>query len=89
MKVARIAKPTAITVSSFITYNSCEIAVATRPVPRTTVPVLVIRLGEEGRLLMISEARSAGGGGFDELAIPRLDGAVNGPKHENLPCNEE
>ena len=39
--------------------------------PRTTDPVFVTRLGEEGRVLMISAARSSGGG-LDELAIPRL-----------------
>lgn len=47
-------------------------AVATRPVPRMTEPVFVTRLGEEGRLLMISAARSSGGGLLDELAMPRL-----------------
>lgn len=38
------------------------------------VPVLVIRLGCDGSLSMISAARSAGGGGFDEddEAIVRL-----------------
>lgn len=48
-------------------------AAAARPVPRTAVPVLVIRPGEEGSLLMISEARSDGGGGFEEVAIERLE----------------
>jgi hypothetical protein len=33
---------------------------------------LVMRFGEEGSLLMISEARSEGGGGFDELDMERL-----------------
>ncbi len=41
--------------------------------PRTTEPVFVTRLGDEGRVLMISAARSSGGG-LDELAIPRLQG---------------
>lgn len=39
--------------------------------PRMTDPVLVTRLGEEGRLLIISEARCSGGG-LDPLAIVRL-----------------
>lgn len=43
-------------------------AVATKPEPRMTVPVLVTKLGEEGSLLMISEAFSAGGW----VDIPRL-----------------
>jgi len=42
-------------------------AVATRPDPRMTVPVLVTKLGEDGSLLMISEALSAGGW----VVIPR------------------
>lgn len=41
------------------------------PVPRTTVPVLVARLGEDGRLLMISDARSAGGGFVARLRLSR------------------
>ena len=45
---------------------------ARRPVPRRAAPVLVIRPGEEGRLLIISEARSAGGGGLE--LIERLHG---------------
>lgn len=36
-------------------------AAARAPVPRTTAPVLVTKLGDEGTLSMISEARSAGG----------------------------
>ena len=47
-------------------------AVATIPVPNSAVPVFVMRLGEEGSFSMISEARSAGGGGPAELAIERL-----------------
>lgn len=45
-------------------------AVATRPEPRITEPVLVTKLGEDGSLLMISEAFSAGG--WED--IPRLNG---------------
>ena len=63
-----------MTVSSLNTYSSWEMAVASKPLPRTAVPVLVIRLGCEGNLSTISAARSAGGGGFeDEEAIVRLD----------------
>lgn len=47
-------------------------AVAMRPVPRTAVPVFVIRLGDEGNFWMTSEARSEGGGGFEEVAKVRL-----------------
>ena len=56
--------------SSFTTYNSCEMAAAMRPVPRRAVPVFVMRLGEDGNLSMISEARSEGGRGL--VAIKRL-----------------
>jgi hypothetical protein len=56
MKVAIIT-----TVSSFITYSSCEMAAATRPVPSTAVPVLVMREGEEGSFSMSSAARCSGG----------------------------
>ena len=59
-------------VSSLTTYSSWEMAVATRPVPKMAVPVLVMRFGEEGSLLTISAARSSGGVGWDELAIERL-----------------
>jgi hypothetical protein len=49
-------------------------AVASKPLPRMAVPVLVIRLGCDGSLSTISAARSEGGGGFeDEDAIVRLD----------------
>src|SRR6266404_6586810 len=65
--------PTAMTVSSLNTYSSWEIAVASKPLPRMAVPVLVIKFGCEGNLSTISAARSAGGGGFeDEEAIVRL-----------------
>ena len=49
-------------------------AVASKPLPRMAVPVLVIRLGCDGNLSMISAARSGGGGGFEEgdEAIVRL-----------------
>lgn len=48
-------------------------AVASRPLPRMAVPVLVIRLGCDGSFSTISAARSAGGGGLDdEEAIVRL-----------------
>ena len=49
-------------------------AVARRPLPRIAVPVLVIKLGCDGSLSIISAARSAGGGGLDEddEAIVRL-----------------
>lgn len=50
-------------------------AVAAAPTPRRAVPVLVIRLGEEGSFSMISEARSDGGGGL--VAIERLCFAEN------------
>ena len=56
--------------SSFTTYNSCEIAAAMRPVPSRAVPVFVMRLGEDGNFSMSSEARSEGGGGL--VAIKRL-----------------
>ena len=62
-----------MTVSSLNTYNSWEMAVASKPLPRMAVPVLVIKLGCEGNLSTISAARTAGGGGFDEEAIVRLD----------------
>lgn len=55
-----------------MTYNSCEMAVARRPVPKIAVPVLVMRFGDDGNLLIISEARSEGGLVFEELAIVRL-----------------
>jgi hypothetical protein len=62
-----------MTVSSLNTYNSWEMAVARRPLPRMAVPVLVIKLGCDGSLSIISAARSAGGGGFeDDEAIVRL-----------------
>jgi hypothetical protein len=44
---------------------SCEMAVARRPLPRMAVPALVIRLGCDRSLSIISAARSAGGGGFE------------------------
>jgi len=59
-----------------MTYNSCEIAVARRPVPKIAVPVLVMRFGEEGSLLMISEARSSGGGVLEDVANVRLDALI-------------
>jgi hypothetical protein len=62
-KVKKIAEAMRMTVSSLKTYNSWEMAAAARPVPRIAVPVLVMRLGEEGSLLMISVARSSGGEG--------------------------
>lgn len=46
-------------------------AVASRPVPSTTEPVFVTSPVDEGSLLISSDAFSAGGG-FDELAMPRL-----------------
>jgi hypothetical protein len=45
-------------------------AVARRPELSTIAPVFVMRL-DDGTLLIISEARSAGGG-LDEVAIVRL-----------------
>lgn len=60
-------KPTRMTDSSLTTYSSCEMAVAIRPAPRMTEPVLVMRLGEEGSLLISSEARSGGGGGLVDM----------------------
>lgn len=56
--------------SSFTTYNSCEMAAAMRPVPRRAVPVFVMRLGEDGNFSMISSARLEGGTGL--VAIERL-----------------
>ena len=49
------------------------------------VPVLVIKLGCDGSLSMISAAFSAGGGGFDEdeEAIVRL---YNGGKRSEQIC---
>lgn len=47
-------------------------AVAIRPVPRITEPVLVMRLGEEGSLLISSEARSGGGGGLVDMLRLRI-----------------
>src|ERR1700680_1940759 len=62
-----------MTVSSLNTYSSWEMAVARRPLPRMAVPVFVIKLGCDGSLSIISAARSAGGGGFeDDEAIVRL-----------------
>jgi hypothetical protein len=68
----RIKLATINTVSSFITYSSWEMAAATRPVPRTAVPVLVRRDGEDGSLLMSSDARWSGVG----VERARLGGAV-------------
>lgn len=73
MVAIRMRVPANTKVSSLTTYNSCEMAVARSPVPKTTLPVFVMRLGEEGRFSMISEARCSGGG-FDPLAIVRLHG---------------
>ena len=42
------------------------------PVPNSAVPVFVMRLGDEGSFSIISDARSAGGGGLAEPAIERL-----------------
>lgn len=70
MYARRMNVPAATTVSSLTTYSSWDIAVARSPVPRTAVPVLVMRFGEDGRVFMISDARSEGGG-FDVL-IARL-----------------
>ena len=42
------------------------------PVPNNAVPVFVMRLGDEGSFSIISDARSAGGGGLAEPAIERL-----------------
>jgi hypothetical protein len=57
-------------VSLLTTYNSCKIAAATRPVPRMAVPVFETRFRDEGNLLITSDVRSTGGGGFgDELGI--------------------
>jgi hypothetical protein len=72
MNAKRMKLPRARMDSSFITYSSWEMTVARRPVPRIAVPVLVMRFGEDGSLLMISEARSEGGGGLEVLAIERL-----------------
>jgi hypothetical protein len=52
-------------------------AVARRALPRMVVAVLVIKLGCDGSLSTISDARSAGGGGFNcffegDEAIVRL-----------------
>jgi len=49
-------------------------AVARRVLPRRAVLVLMIELARDGNLSIISAARSAGGGGFDEddEAIVRL-----------------
>ena len=66
----KINEPTMTTVSSFITYNSWEMAVARRPVPKTTVPVLVTRL-LAGTLWIISAAFWSGGG-LEPLDIERL-----------------
>lgn len=55
-------------------------AVATSPDPKTAVPVFVMRLGDEGSFSIISDARSAGGGGFADPAIERL-------KQNNEPDN--
>jgi hypothetical protein len=62
MAPTMMKKATAMSVSSFTTYNSWEMAAAVRPVPRRMEPVLVIRPGEDGAALMISDARSAGSG---------------------------
>lgn len=61
--------------SSFKTYSSLEMAAAMSPPPTRAVPVLVMRFGEEGILLMISDARSEGGVELDELAMLRLNEA--------------
>lgn len=45
------------------------------------VPVFVMRLGEEGILLMMEDARSAGGCWFDGVAMLRLD---NNDKNDNI-----
>ena len=79
MYVNTIADATRMMVSSLTTYSSCEIAAAASPVPSKAVPVLVMRFGEEGNLLITSDARSAGGGGFDELAMERLSSTVYSP----------
>jgi hypothetical protein len=68
----RIKYPTAMAVSSLNTYNSWEMAVARRPLPRMAVPVLVIKLGCDGSLSIISAARSAGGSGFEEDNCPAI-----------------
>jgi hypothetical protein len=73
MAVTMMRNPTAMIVSSLTTYNSCETAAAVRPVPSRTAPVFVTSPGDDGMLLMISDARSAGGVSFLE-AIPRLQG---------------
>lgn len=46
-------------------------AAAAAPTPSRAVPVLVMRLGDEGSFSMISEARSEGGVGV--VAIDRLE----------------
>ena len=48
-------------------------AAAARPVPSTTVPVLVMRLGDEGMELMMFDAFSAGGWRSEELDIGLLE----------------
>lgn len=81
-----------MTVSSLNTYNSWEMAVASNPLPRMAVPVLVIRLGCDGNLSTISAARSAGGGGFeDEEAIVRLyeRGALVGDSEVDTKSEQE
>jgi len=61
-------------VSSLTTYSSWEMAVAAAPAARRAVPVLVIRLGDDGNFSTSSEARSEGGG---FVAIDRLHYTVS------------
>jgi hypothetical protein len=69
MYVMTITKEIKIILSSFTTYNSCEIAAAIRPVPRRAVPVFVMRL-EDGNFSISSSARLEGGTGL--VVIERL-----------------
>lgn len=71
--VAKIKNPTKMTVSSFATYNSLEMAMAERPVPKVTQPVLEIK-ELPGRASRMEEALAEGEGeGSEGEEIGRED----------------